>query len=246
MEFENIILTVHSDVVRGLDRPDLVAALWDDIMRGIADLAAVPTKFPCKERFVAGFMHAGYPIMIQSSSSPDLMNPVAACSSGLWGAIHELGHNQQRVVWEFPSHTTECTCNLWSVYVHEEVLGVNQDQAHPNMVLANRQSRAEGYAKEGRNLASWDMWVALETYMQLQDQFVWDAFKKVFAAYHTMQNVPNDNQGKMNLYAETFSPTVERNLAPFFKAWGWPIKPATEEKLSNLPVWSNHPMAQYG
>lgn len=112
-------------------------------------------------------MHAGYPIMIQSSSAPDLVNPEAARSSGLWGAIHELGHNQQRGVWEFPSHTTECTCNLWSVYVHEEVLGVKRDQAHPNMALANRQSRAEGYAKGGRKLASWDMWVALETYMQV-------------------------------------------------------------------------------
>lgn len=53
MEFENIILTVHSDVVRGLDRPDLVAALWDDIMRGVADLASIPAKLPRKERFVA-------------------------------------------------------------------------------------------------------------------------------------------------------------------------------------------------
>lgn len=61
-----------------------------------------------------------------------------------------------------------------------------------------------------------------------------------------MQNVPKDNQGKMNLYAETFSLAVERNLAPFFKAWGWPIEPATEEKLSNMPVWSDHPMTQYG
>ena len=53
LEFENIILTVHSDVVRGLERPDEVAALWDDIMRGVADLAAVPAKFTRKERFVA-------------------------------------------------------------------------------------------------------------------------------------------------------------------------------------------------
>ena len=53
LEFDNIILTVHSDVVRGLERPDEVAALWDDIMRGVADLAVVPAKFTRKERFVA-------------------------------------------------------------------------------------------------------------------------------------------------------------------------------------------------
>lgn len=53
MEFDNIILTLHSDFVRGLDRPDEVASMWNEIMRGIADLAAKPPKFPRKERFVA-------------------------------------------------------------------------------------------------------------------------------------------------------------------------------------------------
>ena len=52
LEFENIILTVPSDVVRSLERPDELAALWDEIMRSIADLAAKPHKFPRKERFV--------------------------------------------------------------------------------------------------------------------------------------------------------------------------------------------------
>ncbi|XP_046891485.1 TRPM8 channel-associated factor homolog [Hypomesus transpacificus] len=252
LEFDNIILTVHSDVVRGLERPDEVAALWDDIMRGVADLAVVPAKFTRKERFVAdvqishGFMHAGYPIMIQSCSAAELLNVKLARSSGIWGAIHELGHNQQRWAWEFPPNTTECTCNLWSVYVHEQVLGVDRSQAHPNMALVHRQSRAKGYAMGGRNLGAWDMWTALETYMQLQDVFGWEAFKKVFAQYHTMQNVPGDNAGKMNMYAQTFSQVVEKNLASFFKAWGWPIDGATEEKLSSLPAWTDHPMAQYG
>ncbi|XP_071753342.1 TRPM8 channel-associated factor homolog [Centroberyx gerrardi] len=252
LECDNIILTVPSRVVRNLERPDEVAALWDDIMKGVADLAAIPHKFPRKERFVAdvqishGWMHAGYPVMMQSSVAAELVNTDHARRSGLWGPIHELGHNQQRGCWEFPSHTTECTCNLWSVYVHEEVLGINRAQAHPNMTLEHRKSRAEGYVKGGRNLSGWDMWVALETYMQLQDQFGWDAFKKVFAAYHNMSNVPGDNKGKMNLYAETFAQAVGKNLAGFFKAWGWPIEPATEEKLSSLPPWSDHPMVQYG
>lgn len=53
LEFENIILTLHSDFIRKLDRPDEVADLWDSIMKGVADLAAKPAKFPRKERFVA-------------------------------------------------------------------------------------------------------------------------------------------------------------------------------------------------
>lgn len=252
LEFENIIITLESSVIQSLDHPDEVAESWDAIMRGIADLAAIPHKFPRKERIVAdvqisaGFMHAGYPIMIHSTSAPDLLVFLNKSSeSNLWGPIHELGHNQQLEVWEFPPHTTECTCNLWSVYVHEEVLGVDRAAAHPDMTLDSRQDCIRDYVEGGRDLEQWTVWTALETYMQLQDKFGWDAFKKVFAAYHDMTEVPNNNPGKMNLYAETFSKVVNMNLSSFFKAWGWPIEPSTEQKISHLPEWSDHPLKQY-
>ena len=73
-------------------------------------------------------MHAGYPIMSHKGSARELVEADCIRKNGLWGPIHELGHNQQRGCWEFPSHTTEATCNLWSVYVHEEVLGINRAQ----------------------------------------------------------------------------------------------------------------------
>lgn len=75
-----------------------------------------------------GYMHSGYPIMMDSSVAADLINPDDARTKGLWGQIHELGHNQQRTHWDFEPHTAEATCNLWSVYVHEEVLGINRAQ----------------------------------------------------------------------------------------------------------------------
>ncbi|KAL0153613.1 hypothetical protein M9458_051093 [Cirrhinus mrigala] len=251
LEFENIIMTLQSEFIRNLDRPDEVAKFWDTIMRSIADLAAKPGKFPRKERFVAdvqiscGFMHSGYPIMMQTVSAPELVNVQEAYKKGLWGQIHELGHNQQRSVWEFPPHTTECTCNLWSLYVHEKVLGLNSNNAHPELTPGNRHARTKSYCEGGKDLKKWSVWTALETYMQLQEKFGWDAFKKVFTIYHDMNGVPDDNAEKMNLYAETFSEVVKMNLCPFFKAWGWPIQPRTQEKISHLPAWSDHPMVQY-
>uniref|UniRef100_A0A3Q4G6L9 Peptidase M60 domain-containing protein n=1 Tax=Neolamprologus brichardi TaxID=32507 RepID=A0A3Q4G6L9_NEOBR len=239
LEFENIVLTIPSDAIRDLERPDKVAALWDEMMSAIADLAAKPHKFPRKERW----MHSGYPIMAHHASAAEVVG--VKKGKELWGPIHELGHNQQRSCWEFPPHTTECTCNLWSVYVHEEVLGINRAQAHGHLTSANRKSRVEEYIKGGRKLSDWSVWVALETYLQLQERFGWDAFKKVFAAYHHMRDFPDDNGTKMNLYAETFSQTVGMNLTGFFKAWGWPIETATERKLSQLPYWNDHPMTQY-
>ncbi|XP_072546825.1 TRPM8 channel-associated factor homolog [Salminus brasiliensis] len=251
LEFENIIMALPSEVIRHLDCPDKVAALWDSIMRSIADLAAKPAKFPRKERFVAdvqiscGYMHSGYPIMMHTVSAPDLVNPYVSGKSDFWGPIHELGHNQQCSNWEFPPHTTECTCNLWSVYVHEVVLGVNRANAHEQMTPQRRLRRIKRYIKSGRHLQDWEVWTALETYMQLQEQFGWDAFKKVFSSYHDMNDVPKNNNGKMNKYAEMFSKVVRMNLTSFFKAWGWPIQPSTEEKLRSLPDWNDHPLVQY-
>ncbi|KAK5904533.1 hypothetical protein CesoFtcFv8_006085 [Champsocephalus esox] len=250
-EFDNIILTVPSDVVRKLERPDEVAALWNDIMKGIADLAVIPHTFSRKERMVAdeqisaGWMHSGYPVMIHTKSAAELFEPEDARTAGLWGEVHELGHNQQRSCSEFRPHTTEATCNLWSVYVHEEVLGLKREKAHSSMILTNRKNTVDKYVKGGKNLSDWNVWTALETYLQLQGIFGWDAFKKVFAAYHKISNYPSDNSGKMNLYAETFSQTVGMNLSAFFKSWGWPIDRATEEKLTPLPPWSDHPMLKY-
>lgn len=53
LEFENVIITLHSEFIRKLDHPDELGALWDSIMRGVAELASKPVKFPRKERFVA-------------------------------------------------------------------------------------------------------------------------------------------------------------------------------------------------
>ncbi|XP_072311755.1 TRPM8 channel-associated factor homolog [Eucyclogobius newberryi] len=251
LEFENIILTGPSDVVRSLDRPDELAAIWDKIMRAIADLASIPHKFKRKERFVCdvqishGWMHAGYPIMAHRSAAAEMVSVIHGMTKSVWGHIHELGHNQQRGCWEFPPHTTEATCNLWSVYVHETVFNIPRGKAHPAMLEEKRKERAEKYAKNGRKLNEWDMWTALETYMQLQERFGWDAFKTVFAAYHNMSGVPGNKEGKMNLYCVTFSEVVGMDLTGFFKAWGWPIEGDTEKKLSNLPAWTDHPMAQY-
>lgn len=106
--------------------------------------------------------------MMLSSSASQLLNVKEAHKHDFWGPLHELGHNQQRKVWEFPPHTTECTCNLWSVYVHEKVLGVNRAKAHPCMTLESRQACIKKYFSGGKDLKNWTKATALETYMQVQ------------------------------------------------------------------------------
>ncbi|XP_074858687.1 TRPM8 channel-associated factor 2 isoform X2 [Carettochelys insculpta] len=248
---ENIILTVPADSIRHIENPEPLLTLWEQIMLAIANLAAAPVKFPRPERIVtdvqisAGWMHAGYPIMAHLDSVKELVNVEHMRATGLWGPIHELGHNQQRAGWEFPPHTTEATCNLWSVCVHEKVLGIPRERAHPELQPHCRKKRITGYLEKGAQMDDWSVWTALETYLQLQEGFGWEPFTLLFSEYQSMPSVPQDNPAKMNLWAEKFSRQVNKNLAPFFLAWGWPIKETVSLDLASLPNWEENPMEQY-
>ncbi|NWV67674.1 TCAF2 factor, partial [Malurus elegans] len=248
---ENLILTVPSDSIRHMENPRPLLTLWNKIMVAISKLAAIPAKFPRPERIVTdvqiscGWMHSGYPIMGHLESVKEMLDVNHMQTTGLWGPIHELGHNQQQQAWEFPPHTTEATCNLWSVYVHEEVLGIPRHQAHKALRPECREQRIKEYLKKGAQLKDWSVWTALETYLQLQEGFGWDPFTHLFSDYQKMSSIPKDKASKMNLWAKKFSQQVNKNLVPFFTAWGWPIKKELSVELSSLPSWEQNPMRSY-
>lgn len=248
---DSVILTVPTAALRALEDPEPVLRLWDEMMRAIARLAAQPFPFRRPERIVAdvqisaGWMHSGYPIMCHLESVQELISESGMRSRGLWGPIHELGHNQQRHGWEFPPHTTEATCNLWSVYVHETVLGIPRAQAHPALSPLEREKRIRTHLGKGAPLRDWNVWTALETYLQLQEAFGWEPFTQLFAEYQTLSDLPKDNTGKMNLWVKKFSEKVGKNLAPFFEAWGWPVQEDVAARLACLPAWQENPVKSY-
>ncbi|XP_063164165.1 TRPM8 channel-associated factor homolog [Candoia aspera] len=252
LETENIILTLPSDAVRKNDKIEFLLKTWDQMMRAIAKLASIPFPFPRPERIVtdvqisAGWMHSGYPVMSNVGALPEIIDVQAFYAKGTWGPIHELGHNQQKSGWNFPPHTTDATCNLWSVYVNETVLSISREIAHPELLPNARKGKIEKYIKNGAKLKDFEMFTALEPYLQLQEAFGWEPYIRILAKYQTMSNIPSVNKSKMNLWAETFSQEVKRNLGPFFKTWGWPIEDKVSEKLArSFPAWAEDPMVQH-
>uniref|UniRef100_A0A8I3WG06 TRPM8 channel associated factor 1 n=1 Tax=Callithrix jacchus TaxID=9483 RepID=A0A8I3WG06_CALJA len=247
----NIILTVPTTNLQALENPEPVLRLWDEMMQAVARLAAQPFPFHRPERIVAdvqisaGWMHSGYPIMCRLESVQELINETSMRSQGLWGPIHELGHNQQQDGWEFYPHTTEATCNLWSVYVHETVLGIPRAKAHEALSPPERERRIKDHLGKGAPLCDWNVWTALETYLQLQEAFGWEPFTQLFAEYQTLSHLPEDNTGRMNLWVKMFSEKVKKNLVPFFEAWGWPVQKEVADSLASLPEWQENPMQLY-
>ena len=76
-------------------------------------------------------------------------------------------------------------------------------------------------------------------YIQLQEAFGWDAYKKVFAEYRdlpTDQHPKNDDEMR-DQWMVRFSRAVGKNLGPFFAAWGVPTSQAARDSIANLPTW---------
>ncbi|XP_060135202.1 TRPM8 channel-associated factor homolog [Zootoca vivipara] len=252
LETENIILTVPSGDVRGMDSPEILLNTWAQMMRAVAKLAAIPLRLPRPERIVVdvqishGSMHSGYPIMAKMGASVSLTDVQHMYTKGAWGAIHELGHNQQKKGWGFPPHTTEASCNIWSVYVNETVLNIPRERAHPKLKPDSRKERVKNYIEGRAQLKDFKKWTALEPYLQLQEAFGWDPYIHIFTEYQAMTHIPTDNSSKMNLWARHFSQQVNKNLGPFFKAWGWPLEDnLTQELATSFPPWTEDPMKEH-
>ncbi|XP_036616472.1 TRPM8 channel-associated factor 2-like [Trichosurus vulpecula] len=252
LQAESIILTVPARNLQYLENPEPVLYLWNKMTEAIAKLGAKAHPFPRHERIVLdeqishSGMHAGYPITGHLGTVDCLLSEDKIRKNGLWGPIHELGRNQQCSAWEFPQHTTEAICKLWPIYVHETVLNISRDHAHPALRFEERQRRLKEYQKNGASLSMWYDWTALETYLQLQEAFGWAPFIQVFEKYQQLSGVPEDNDRKMNMWVMKFSDQVQKNLVPFFKAWGWPVWEEVAAEIACLPEWKENPMKMYG
>ncbi|MDP6353936.1 MAG: M60 family metallopeptidase [Planctomycetota bacterium] len=240
---DSIIYSVPSSSIRDLEDPESLMKTWDEVMAAVADLATIPRKRRRPERFVldvqisAGYMHSGYPIMahLDAIYSMDRKKLLA----GLWGNFHEIGHNHQSAPWTF-NGTVEVTCNLFTLYVYEKVCGITPDKNQRTNPL-QLQARITKYFADGAKFDRWKKqpFTALMMYVQLQQAFGWDSFKKVFKEYRTLKKneLPRTDDEERDQWMVRFSKTVGKNLGPFFQAWNVPTSEAARESIKELPAW---------
>lgn len=240
---DKMIVTIPSANIRQLDDPATLMRVWDSIMDACADLAAIDRDRKSPQRIVAdvqisaGYMHSGYPIMVHADQYANLVNPDHLLE-GNWGLFHEIGHNHQRPDWTFDG-TGEVTVNLFTTYVFDTLCGVPPGEGRVDRTL--QRQKYEQYAADGCPFEQWkrDPFLALVMYLQMQEQFGWEAFKKVFAEYHLLTDSerPKTDADKRNQWMVRFSKTVGRNLGPFFDAWNVPVSEDAKKQVAHLPVW---------
>jgi hypothetical protein len=248
LQTDKVILTLPSEVVRDLDNPQELMDFWDGIMDRYMELLGLPPARRRIERFVsdvqisAGYMHSGYPLMTMLDITRTMVDAERIRGNrhhGVWGLFHEIGHNHQHSDWTF-SGTTEVTVNLFSLYVMDKVCGLPLG-GHPSVTESARQRAMKRYFAEGSQFEQWrsDPFLALAMYIQLIEEFGWEPFTKVFAEYRELADHqrPRTDDQKRDQWLIRFSKTVERDLGPFFQAWGVPVSDAARASVAELPAW---------
>lgn len=249
LESGKVIFTVPSSAIRSLDNPVELMEYWNRVLDGIADLATISRERTKPERIVAdvqisaGYMHSGYPIMTHLDVASMAVDTKALTTKGSWGHYHELGHNHQAPEWTFDG-TTEVTCNLFSLYVFDQVLKMGLS-GHGEVTPEAREKHLRTYFGKDQKFEDWKAqpFVALTMYYQLIEGFGWDAFKKTFAEYRALpkdQRPQNDNEER-DQWMVRFSKTVGKDLGPFFEAWHIPTSKAARDSIKDLPAWMPQP-----
>jgi len=248
IEGKYVIIETNTDALRKDYNPEKIIRFWDRAMEAIYDLAQTAPK-PYKERYVidrqltAGYMHSGYPIV--TSYKPDMGNYVLGfetkrgklLQAGSWGHFHEAGHNNQNRDWTF-NGSGEVTVNLFTLYAMEQVLKIKPLE-HKSVQRALE--RKKKYIAAGSSFAQWkkDPILALLMYIELQQKFGWDSFKKVFRVYNDLpkKERPKNDAQKRDQWVLRYSLAVGHDLSDFFESWGLPFKKEIKVKLRHLPKW---------
>ena len=171
----NFIMTVPSSEIRELDNPSQLMNWWDTALNMEHQLYGFE-PWPRVERAVfdvqisAGWMHSGYPFMAHDLSVPDVVNYSYMSENGDWGMFHELGHNHQWMPSTLPGNT-ETSCNFASVYLMEDLVGV---EGHSAVDPQQRESRMSSYFDDGSNISNWSVWTALDTFLIIKEEWGWD------------------------------------------------------------------------
>jgi len=112
---------------------------------------------------------------------------------------------------------------------------------HPRVEERSRLRSMKDYFASGSDFEKWksDPFLGLIMYIQMQQEYGWEPFQKVFAEYRELPNDrrPKTEDEKRDEWMVRFSVTVRRNLGPFFQAWGVPTSETARASITDLPVW---------
>ncbi len=257
-ETDNLIITMSNEGLKKIKDPAESARVWQGIIGACYELAQIPEPFFRKQRIVLdeqisiGLMHSGYPVMAHHCEGVEhyeaeqfIYDP--STLSAAWGFFHEIGHNMQNTTdWVF-SGTSEVSVNLFSLYIYDQII-MGSDQSHDGVSAAATQKAMKEYFAGGAQYEDWKKspFLGLILFRQIRNEFGWDVYKKIFARFNesSLTNKPcylpcesSGDQRKIDNWVYHLSDITQRDLAPFFIAWGIPVSAGISDSTKQWRPW---------
>ena len=240
-----VVLCCPTEAARTIKNPTQLMTYWQKVVDVQDELSNVTKDRKRPERIVAdvqisaGYMHSGYPIMVPVSAAMEMVTFSRLKWPG-WGFYHEIGHNHQKGEWTFEG-TGEVTNNVFALYCYEAALDKPKTIGHEGASEAAQKEHWTKHKKAGAPFATWkkDPFLALTTYIQLIDGFGWDAVKKYFDSYNdsSFGPMPTNDDEKRDQFLVRYSKITNKNLGPFFEAWGIPVSSGAKDSVAKLEKW---------
>ena len=223
--------------------PDDLMKVWAtvaDLDATLTDIPLVrksPERFCMDDQLCAGYMHAGYPIMLPSHTAKELLDADFLRTKGDWGFFHEIGHNHQNYDWTFDG-TGEVTVNFFTLYVMEKMCGFKPRETR--MTIKQGEDLVKRWKEKGQTYQQWksDPFLALEMFVRLQVAYGWEPFEKMFKEYRTLADAerPKNDDQKRDQWVIRFSKFTNANIASVFDAWKVPISEEARKACANYPA----------
>jgi len=232
-----VILHVQAAEVKKLADPQALLEWWDKAMALEADLVALnrlaPERVVPDRQISAGFMHSGYPFMCWiEPSQKDSIDLPKLTKEGNWGFFHELGHNHQRRDWTFEGQT-EVTCNFFSLYVMEKLVGKPQGRGHPAMEKID-ELLAKRFAAEP-NKGPFEQ---LATFVVLIRAHGWEPLRATLRSYATDPTQKGATKEQLqSLFAERYGKAAKADVSAYFEKMGYHVEATAKASLEDFPAF---------
>jgi len=234
---KQVILHVQASAVKELADPKALLEWWDQAMALEDDLIALrrlaPERVVPDRQISAGFMHSGYPFMCWiDPSQKDSVDLPKLQQQGNWGFFHELGHNHQCSAWTFDGQT-EVTCNLFSLYVMEKLVGKPTGRGHEAMEKLD-ELLAKRFAAEPKK----GPFEQLATFVVLIRAHGWGPLRETLRSYASDAAPKGATKEQLqSLFALRYGKAAKADVSAYFEKMGYRVEPAAKSVLKGFPAF---------
>ncbi|MCM3110858.1 M60 family metallopeptidase [Lederbergia lenta] len=247
---DHVIFTLPKESLLTMENPEALIEQWDEIAESYNTFVGIDRKSPLphtgldrQHRYVAdvqisaGYMHAGYPMMIPiDPAASHVVDPNLALVRG-WGFWHEMGHEYQQNAWKW-GDITEVSVNIYTLYIQEKFTDVQRllqtsDDGKSHYDRAMEFVTDSSTSKKFTDIDGMDQ---LVFFKQLQLAYGWDFYTDLHIAYREMdsKDIPTSDQQKKDMLLYMTSKVSGHDLVPFYQKWGWSITDEAIEKVRAL------------